>query len=174
MSPGKIIHHGIYSLTETLRAPPKSLGKVARERIPGELSPTTYPERHVARDEFPQRQVARERREMSLGIVFKSGNDTGLTLIRLDFDMLAQMMREQIARLKAGVEWAAQEAARSQTPLKTFWLTSTDINHKQVVPYPIPLPRCTLPKRFPIVVARVLAAAHNLAKIIVATNKLRI
>ncbi|GKD40239.1 hypothetical protein Tco_1260446 [Tanacetum coccineum] len=55
--------------SETLRAPPKSLGKVARERIPGELSPTTYPERHVARDEFPQRQVARERREMSLGIV---------------------------------------------------------------------------------------------------------
>ncbi|GJS75927.1 ribonuclease H-like domain, reverse transcriptase, RNA-dependent DNA polymerase [Tanacetum coccineum] len=69
MSPGKIIHHGIYSLTETLRAPPKSHGKVARERIPGELSPTTYPERHVARDEFTQRQVARERREMSLGIV---------------------------------------------------------------------------------------------------------
>ncbi|GJT58908.1 hypothetical protein Tco_1002441 [Tanacetum coccineum] len=57
------------SLTETLRAPPKSLGKVARERIPGELSPSTYPGRHVARDEFPQRQVARERREMSLEIM---------------------------------------------------------------------------------------------------------
>ncbi|GJV84492.1 hypothetical protein Tco_1524390 [Tanacetum coccineum] len=69
MLPGKIIHRGIYSLTETLWAPPKSLGKVARERIPGELSPSTYPGRHVARDEFPQRQVARERREMSLGIM---------------------------------------------------------------------------------------------------------
>ncbi|GJX24122.1 hypothetical protein Tco_0228567 [Tanacetum coccineum] len=68
MSPGKIIHRGIYSLTETLRAPPKSVGKVARERIPGELSPSTYPGRHVAWDEFPQRQVARERREMSLGL----------------------------------------------------------------------------------------------------------
>ncbi|GKC91264.1 retrotransposon protein, putative, ty3-gypsy subclass [Tanacetum coccineum] len=46
-----------------------SLEKVARERIPGDLSPSTYPSRHVARDEFPQRQVARERREMSLGIM---------------------------------------------------------------------------------------------------------
>ncbi|GJQ98042.1 hypothetical protein Tco_0009181 [Tanacetum coccineum] len=70
MSAGKIIHRGIYSLTETLRAPPKSLGKVVRERIPGELSPSTYPGRHVARDEFPQRQVVRERREISLGLCF--------------------------------------------------------------------------------------------------------
>ncbi|GJV40315.1 hypothetical protein Tco_1418755 [Tanacetum coccineum] len=61
-------------LTETLRAPPKSLEKVARERIPGDLSPSTYPRRHVARDEFPQRQVARERREMSLGIMDDSGS----------------------------------------------------------------------------------------------------
>ncbi|GJV16704.1 flavonol 4'-sulfotransferase [Tanacetum coccineum] len=71
MSPGKIIHRGIYSLTETLRAPPMSLGKVARERIPGELSPSTYLGRHVARDEFLQRQVARKRREMSLGIMYQ-------------------------------------------------------------------------------------------------------
>ncbi|GKD15382.1 zinc finger, CCHC-type containing protein, partial [Tanacetum coccineum] len=55
-------------------------------------------------------------------IWFKSGNDTGLTLTRPDFDMLAQlqMMREQTARLKAGVEWAAQEAARSQNTFKDF------------------------------------------------------
>ncbi|GJR96162.1 hypothetical protein Tco_0268336 [Tanacetum coccineum] len=56
-----------------------SLGKVARERIPGELSPSNYPgrhvardeypQRHVARDEYPQRHVAREGVEMSLGIV---------------------------------------------------------------------------------------------------------
>ncbi|GJU49011.1 phospholipase-like protein [Tanacetum coccineum] len=47
----------------------RSLGKVARERIPGELSPSNYPGRHVARDEYPQRHVAREGVEMSLGIV---------------------------------------------------------------------------------------------------------
>ncbi|GJW56009.1 ALP1-like protein, partial [Tanacetum coccineum] len=46
-----------------------SLGKVARERIPGELSPSNYPGRHVARDTYPQRHVARESVEMSLGIV---------------------------------------------------------------------------------------------------------
>ncbi|GJU96160.1 reverse transcriptase domain, reverse transcriptase zinc-binding domain protein, partial [Tanacetum coccineum] len=48
-----------------------SLGKVARERIPGELSPSNYPGRHVARDKYPQRHVARESVEMSLGIVVK-------------------------------------------------------------------------------------------------------
>ncbi|GJU89582.1 hypothetical protein Tco_1302005 [Tanacetum coccineum] len=47
-----------------------SLGKVARERIPGELSPSNYPGRHVARDEYLQRHVAREGVEMSLGIEF--------------------------------------------------------------------------------------------------------
>ncbi|GJZ35776.1 mediator of RNA polymerase II transcription subunit 11 [Tanacetum coccineum] len=50
-------------------SPGKSLGKVARERIPGELSPSTYPGRHVARDKYPQRHVAREGVKMSLGIV---------------------------------------------------------------------------------------------------------
>ncbi|GJX53784.1 retrotransposon protein, putative, ty3-gypsy subclass [Tanacetum coccineum] len=49
--------------------PTKSLGKVARESISGELSPSTYPGRHVARDWYPQRQVAREGVELSLGIV---------------------------------------------------------------------------------------------------------
>ncbi|GJU93074.1 hypothetical protein Tco_1317830 [Tanacetum coccineum] len=38
----------------------RSLGKVARERIPGELSLSNYPGRHVARDEYPQRHVARD------------------------------------------------------------------------------------------------------------------
>ncbi|GKB81844.1 hypothetical protein Tco_0948739, partial [Tanacetum coccineum] len=52
--------------------PTKSLGKVARERIPGELSPSNYPGRHVARDEYPHRHVAREGVEMSLGIVAQS------------------------------------------------------------------------------------------------------
>ncbi|GJV78702.1 retrotransposon protein, putative, ty3-gypsy subclass [Tanacetum coccineum] len=47
----------------------RSLEKVARERIPGELSPSTYPRRHVARDWFPQRQITRESLEISLGIV---------------------------------------------------------------------------------------------------------
>ncbi|GKD95280.1 hypothetical protein Tco_1375117 [Tanacetum coccineum] len=35
------------------KRPTKSLGKVVRERIPGELSPSTYLGRHVARDWFP-------------------------------------------------------------------------------------------------------------------------
>nr|GEV95997.1 hypothetical protein [Tanacetum cinerariifolium] len=46
-----------------------SPGKVAREGIRDELSPSTYPGRHVAGDWFLQRQVARESLEMSLGIV---------------------------------------------------------------------------------------------------------
>ncbi|GJV95345.1 hypothetical protein Tco_1546922 [Tanacetum coccineum] len=37
-------------------SPTKSLWKVARESIPGELSHSTYPGRHVARDWYPQRQ----------------------------------------------------------------------------------------------------------------------
>ncbi|GKD67308.1 hypothetical protein Tco_1309416 [Tanacetum coccineum] len=46
-----------------------SLGKVAPESIHGELSPSTYPGRHVARDWYPQRQIAREGVELSLRIV---------------------------------------------------------------------------------------------------------
>ncbi|GJY40842.1 topless-related protein 3-like protein [Tanacetum coccineum] len=46
-----------------------SLGNVARESIPGELFPSTYLGRHVARDLYPQRQVAREGLDLSLGIV---------------------------------------------------------------------------------------------------------
>ncbi|GJU31140.1 F-box domain containing protein [Tanacetum coccineum] len=46
-----------------------SLGKVARESIPVELYPSIYPGRHVARDWYPQRQVAREGVDLSLGIV---------------------------------------------------------------------------------------------------------
>nr|GEV46230.1 epoxide hydrolase 4-like [Tanacetum cinerariifolium] len=37
----------------TVEGPTKSPGKVAWERIPDELSPSTYPGRHVARDWFP-------------------------------------------------------------------------------------------------------------------------
>ncbi|GJT39611.1 zinc finger, CCHC-type containing protein [Tanacetum coccineum] len=53
----------------------ESLGKVARERIPGELSPSNYPGRHVARDKYPQRHVARESVKMSLGIVAMTEED---------------------------------------------------------------------------------------------------
>ncbi|GJR98994.1 RNA-directed DNA polymerase, eukaryota, reverse transcriptase zinc-binding domain protein [Tanacetum coccineum] len=49
--------------------PVLSLGRVARERIPGELSPSNYLGRHVARDEYPQRLVAVEGVKMSLGIM---------------------------------------------------------------------------------------------------------
>ncbi|GKE24784.1 hypothetical protein Tco_1436296, partial [Tanacetum coccineum] len=46
-----------------------SLGKVARERISGELSLSIYLRRQVPRDWYPQRQVAREGVDLSLGIV---------------------------------------------------------------------------------------------------------
>nr|GEX07521.1 hypothetical protein [Tanacetum cinerariifolium] len=54
---------------DSLRCYTWSLGKVARESIPDELSPSMYPGRHVVRDYYPQRQVARERVELSLGKV---------------------------------------------------------------------------------------------------------
>ncbi|GKC08019.1 hypothetical protein Tco_0999629, partial [Tanacetum coccineum] len=44
-------------------------GDIARESIPGELSLSIYPGRHVARDWYPQRQVAREGVDLSLRIV---------------------------------------------------------------------------------------------------------
>nr|GFA70500.1 hypothetical protein [Tanacetum cinerariifolium] len=56
-------------MPETMRAPPKSPGKVAPERIPGELSLSTYLGRYVAPDSFPERQAARESLKISLRIV---------------------------------------------------------------------------------------------------------
>ncbi|GJW97589.1 kinase-like domain-containing protein [Tanacetum coccineum] len=42
-------------------------GDVAREGIPFELFRSTYPGRHVARERYPQRQVARDTPDLSLG-----------------------------------------------------------------------------------------------------------
>nr|GEV14774.1 RNA-directed DNA polymerase, eukaryota [Tanacetum cinerariifolium] len=50
-------------------SPTKSPGKVVRESIPGELSLSIYPGRHVSRDWYPQRQVSREGVDLSLGKV---------------------------------------------------------------------------------------------------------
>ncbi|GKD89447.1 hypothetical protein Tco_1364954 [Tanacetum coccineum] len=44
-----------------------SPGNVAREGIPFELFRSTYPGRHVARERYPQRQVARDNPNLSLG-----------------------------------------------------------------------------------------------------------
>ncbi|GJR40882.1 extracellular ribonuclease LE [Tanacetum coccineum] len=44
-----------------------SPGNVAREGIPFELFRFTYPGRHVARERYPQRQVARDTPDLSLG-----------------------------------------------------------------------------------------------------------
>ncbi|GJS44335.1 hypothetical protein Tco_0569378 [Tanacetum coccineum] len=44
-----------------------SPGNVAREGIPFELFRSTYPGRHVARERYPQRQVARDTPDLSLG-----------------------------------------------------------------------------------------------------------
>nr|GEY46880.1 hypothetical protein [Tanacetum cinerariifolium] len=49
--------------------PTMSLGNVAQESYPGELFPSTYPGRHIAQDCYPQRQVAQEGLDLSLGIV---------------------------------------------------------------------------------------------------------
>ncbi|GKD59343.1 hypothetical protein Tco_1296852 [Tanacetum coccineum] len=40
---------------------------VAREGIPFELFRSTYPGRHVAREKYPQRQVAQDNPDLSLG-----------------------------------------------------------------------------------------------------------
>nr|GEX61436.1 hypothetical protein [Tanacetum cinerariifolium] len=50
-------------------SPAKSLGNVAWKSIPSELSPSSYLRKHVAWDLYPQRQVAREGLNLSLGIV---------------------------------------------------------------------------------------------------------
>ncbi|GJX53782.1 hypothetical protein Tco_0282151 [Tanacetum coccineum] len=44
-----------------------SPGNVAREGISFELFRSTYPGRHVARERYPQRQVARDTPDLSLG-----------------------------------------------------------------------------------------------------------
>ncbi|GKA53565.1 hypothetical protein Tco_0746880 [Tanacetum coccineum] len=59
--------------------------QVARESIPDELSPSTYPGRHVARDGFPQRQVALESLKMSLEIVVNVVAVIQLEIYRLFF-----------------------------------------------------------------------------------------
>ncbi|GKD90136.1 hypothetical protein Tco_1365643, partial [Tanacetum coccineum] len=47
--------------------PTSSLGIIAGDCIPDEVSPATIPQRHVAGDRFPQRHVAGERPDISLG-----------------------------------------------------------------------------------------------------------
>ncbi|GJV01755.1 ALP1-like protein [Tanacetum coccineum] len=69
MSSGNMCHRGTNILTENYVGPTVLLGIVAGERIPVELSPSNIPQRHVARERYPQRQVARESPELSLGIV---------------------------------------------------------------------------------------------------------
>ncbi|GKD56293.1 hypothetical protein Tco_1289680 [Tanacetum coccineum] len=44
-----------------------SPGNVAREGIPFELFRSTYPGRHVTQETYPQRQVARDTPDLSLG-----------------------------------------------------------------------------------------------------------
>ncbi|GKF36207.1 hypothetical protein Tco_0112965 [Tanacetum coccineum] len=80
-----------------------SPGNVAREGIPFELFRSTYLGRHVARESYPQRQVARETPDLSLGIVAnvvvilevseKSSNDVVYgTNFTFDFTILRRRM----------------------------------------------------------------------------------
>ncbi|GJZ69742.1 hypothetical protein Tco_0633292 [Tanacetum coccineum] len=68
MSPRNMCHGGTNYLTEKYVGPTLSLGIVAGERIPSEHSPATIPQQQVARERYPQRQVAGESPKMLLGI----------------------------------------------------------------------------------------------------------
>ncbi|GJR31642.1 translocase of chloroplast 120, chloroplastic-like protein [Tanacetum coccineum] len=67
MSPRNRCHRGTNFLTEKYVRPTVSLRIVAGERIPVEHSPANIPQRQVAREGYPERQVTRESPEMSLG-----------------------------------------------------------------------------------------------------------
>nr|GEX96775.1 hypothetical protein [Tanacetum cinerariifolium] len=66
MSLGNLCHSGTNYLTEKYTGPTLSLGIVAGERIPRELSSANIPQRLVARERYPQRQVARNTPILSL------------------------------------------------------------------------------------------------------------
>ncbi|GJW55502.1 hypothetical protein Tco_0099587 [Tanacetum coccineum] len=67
MSLGNVCHGGTSCLTEKYVGPTLSLGIVAGERIPCELSPANFPQRQVAGERYPQRQVDGESPELSPG-----------------------------------------------------------------------------------------------------------
>ncbi|GJY92135.1 hypothetical protein Tco_0507917 [Tanacetum coccineum] len=67
MSLGNVCHGGTSCLTEKYVGPTLSLGIVAGERIPSERSPANFPQRLVAGERYPQRQVDGESPEFSPG-----------------------------------------------------------------------------------------------------------
>ncbi|GKF80022.1 hypothetical protein Tco_0235590 [Tanacetum coccineum] len=67
MSLGKILPRWHQFLDQKIRGTHFSLGIVAGERFAIELTPSTFPQRHVAGDMVPQRHVAGERVGMLLG-----------------------------------------------------------------------------------------------------------
>nr|GEW18623.1 FAR1 DNA binding domain, zinc finger, SWIM-type, MULE transposase domain, FHY3/FAR1 family [Tanacetum cinerariifolium] len=67
MSPRNMCHRGTYFLSGKHVGPTVSLGIVAGEGILCERSPSNIPRRQVAEERYPQRQVAGESRELSLG-----------------------------------------------------------------------------------------------------------
>ncbi|GJU17074.1 hypothetical protein Tco_1145040, partial [Tanacetum coccineum] len=67
MSLGNVCHGGTSCLTEKYVGPTLSLGIVAGERIPSERSPASVPQRLVAGERYPQRQVDGESPEFSPG-----------------------------------------------------------------------------------------------------------
>ncbi|GKD04797.1 hypothetical protein Tco_1179771, partial [Tanacetum coccineum] len=64
---GKVCHRGTNCLTGKRVGPTSSLWIIAGDCIPDEDSPTTIPQRHFDGDSFPQRHVAGESPDMSLG-----------------------------------------------------------------------------------------------------------
>ncbi|GKD77628.1 hypothetical protein Tco_1340249 [Tanacetum coccineum] len=67
MSLGNLLPPWHQCLDQKIRGAHFSLGIVAGERFAIELTPSTFPQRHVAGDMFPQRHVAGERVGMLLG-----------------------------------------------------------------------------------------------------------
>ncbi|GKD30956.1 hypothetical protein Tco_1241734 [Tanacetum coccineum] len=67
MSLGNVCHGSTSCLTEKYVGPTLLLGIVAEERIPSERSPASVPQRLVAGERYPQRQVDGESPEFSPG-----------------------------------------------------------------------------------------------------------
>ncbi|GJY52619.1 retrotransposon protein, putative, ty1-copia subclass, partial [Tanacetum coccineum] len=117
--------------------PTKSLGKVARERIPGELSPSSYPGRHVARDAYPQRHVAREGLEMSLGIVHNMGKTIGelhAMLIEYEKGLLKKAKTSQVMMIKGGkIQKSNKKSLKAKGKIK---VNGKGKNKKVYIPKP--------------------------------------
>nr|GEW72479.1 hypothetical protein [Tanacetum cinerariifolium] len=97
MSPGNMCHRDTYFLTGKYVGPTVSPGIVTGEGIPCERSPANIPRQQIARETYPQRQVARESRELSLrkrlNVVMSFNHESELLYNRfLRFNLLSRFL----------------------------------------------------------------------------------